>query len=246
MDTVLVTGAAGGIGRALSREIRKAGYRVVGLDVTVAPPDPACDHYIACDLGTIVEDPGYAVDVFTQVREVLGESSLKAVVNNAAVQVVSPIAGLTRDDWRTTLDVNVVAPFILVQEFMPELEQSGGMVLNISSIHAKLTKPEFIAYATSKAALSGLTRAMAVEFGNKVRVNAIEPAAIDTEMLRAGFEGKPEEFTRLAGFHPTGRIGNPEEVAALALVLIGGTIPFLNGASIALDGGIGGRLHDTA
>lgn|SRR5690606_25681434 len=246
MNAIIVSGAAGGIGRELVRSFQQARYRVFGVDLAEQPGGLACDAYLQCDLRRTVEDPAYAKETFDQLRGWLGGSPLKALVNNAATQVVSPMQSLSREDWRSTLDVNVVAPFIWAQAFLGELESAGGTVLNISSIHARLTKPGFIAYATSKAALSGLTRAMAVELGSRVRVNGIEPAAIETDMLRAGFAGKPEEFSRLSECHPTGRIGSPEEVARLALALAEGKIPFLNGTIVALDGGIGGRLHDTA
>jgi NAD(P)-dependent dehydrogenase (short-subunit alcohol dehydrogenase family) len=116
--------------------------------------------------------------------------------------------------------------------------------VNISSIHARLTKPDFVAYATSKAALSGLTRAMAVDLGDRIRVNAIEPAAISTPMLKAGFESHPEQYAALARCHPQGRMGTPTEVAALALSLVSGELRFMHGACVGLDGGISARLHD--
>lgn len=246
MEAIIITGAAGGIGRELVRVLREGGYAAVAVDRVARPEGMECDGYVQCDIRRTVEDASYAEEAFGRIRDTLGGAALKALVNNAALQVVAPLQQLTRADWRATLDVNVVAPFIWAQAFLDDLERGAGSVLNISSIHAKLTKPEFVAYATSKAALSGLTRAMAVEFGHRVRVNAIEPAAVDTDMLRAGFVGRDEEFSKLAGCHPIRRIGTPEEVARLALVLVAGRIPFLNGVCIALDGGIGGRLHDTA
>jgi NAD(P)-dependent dehydrogenase (short-subunit alcohol dehydrogenase family) len=90
------------------------------------------------------------------------------------------------------------------------------------------------------------TRAMAVDLGPAVRVNAIEPAAIATEMLKAGFGGKPQAFATLAQCHPAGRVGEPSEVAQLALALADQPLGFLSGSCVALDGGIGGVLHDPA
>ncbi|VFN01868.1 MAG: Enoyl-(Acyl carrier protein) reductase, partial [Candidatus Kentron sp. G] len=145
---------------------------------------------------------------------------------------------------RNTLHINLLAPFFWTQAFLPELAASRGSVINIGSIHARLTKQRFAAYATSKAALTGLTRSLALELGNRVRVNAIEPAAIDTAMLRAGFEGDREGFSRLAQCHPTQCIGKPEEVARLAVMLADEGLGFLNGAVVPLDGGIGGRLYE--
>ena len=246
MKTVMFTGAAAVIGRALVRAFSDAGYRVLATDRVELATDLACSAYVACDLQRTVADPAYAGQTFARIRELLRGDPLATLVNNAAVQVLGPVESLSREDWRSTLDVNLVAPFLWAQALLPELEAARGAVLNISSIHARLTKPGFVAYATSKAALSGMTRAMAVELGSRVRVNAIEPAAIDTPMLRAGFESQPDGFARLSECHPTGNIGSADDVAKLALVLAEGRIPFINGSCVALDGGIGNTLHDPA
>jgi NAD(P)-dependent dehydrogenase (short-subunit alcohol dehydrogenase family) len=117
-------------------------------------------------------------------------------------------------------------------------------VINIGSIHARRTKPEFVAYATSKGALETLTRALAVELGSRARVNAISPAAIDTPMLRAGFEGQTQNYEALAQCHPAGRIGTPVELAELALFLASDSALFQNGSIVDFSGGNSGRLHD--
>lgn len=169
---------------------------------------------------------------------------LNVLINNAAVQVLGGVGSLSMADWNQTLNVNLLAPFALVQGLLLQLDAADGCVINVSSIHARLTKPNFVAYATSKAALSGMTRAMAVDLGARVRVNAIEPAAIETDMLKAGFAHQPEEYVILQGCHPQGRIGTPAEVASLALSIACGNLRFLHGTCIAMDGGISGRLHD--
>ena len=94
-------------------------------------------------------------------------------MNNAAVQILAPADAITFDQWRETLDTNLLAPFLLTQALLPELERGRGSVVNVASIHANLTKPGFVAYATSKAALVGLTRSLAVDLGGRVRVNAV-------------------------------------------------------------------------
>lgn len=246
MGCVLITGAAGGIGSALVEAFAGAGHSVIGTDLVPRPEGLACEHYVGCDLVRLVDEPDYAEQVFAEVRSVLAGRPLHALVNNAAVQVLGPVEALGRDAWRRTLDVNLLAPFLWAQALLAPLEAAGGSILNISSIHARLTKPNFVAYATSKAALSGMTRAMAVELGARVRVNAIEPAAIGTPMLREGFAGDPAALGRLAGCHPSGRIGSTSEVARLAVAIAGAGSPFLNGAVIGLDGGIAAVLHDPA
>ncbi len=240
----LITGANGGIGRALVRAFHRADYAVIATDICAQPNDILCTHYIQADLARTVEDEIYANEIFSPIRQRLNGAGVKLLINNAATQILGGADSLTRGDWQQTLNVNVLAPFIWTQAFLPELEREHGCVINVSSIHARLTKKNFVAYATSKAALSGLTRAMAVDLGTRVRINAIEPAAIETDMLKAGFAGKPALYQQLENCHPQMRVGRPEEVARLALAIAGGGMDFLHGACVGLDGGISARLFD--
>jgi len=242
--TALITGANGGIGRALVRVFHDAGYRIIATDMAAQPQDLHCACYLQADLTRFVEDEAYAGEVIYTIRNTLQGTGLNTLINNAAIQILGGAESLTRQDWRTTLDVNLLAPFLLTQALLPELETAKGCVVNIGSIHARLTKQKFVAYATSKAALAGMTRALAVDLGPRVRVNAIEPAAIETDMLKAGFVGKPDLYTQLQRCHPQQRIGQPEEVARLALAIAEGGMKFLHGGCIGLDGGISNKLHD--
>jgi NAD(P)-dependent dehydrogenase (short-subunit alcohol dehydrogenase family) len=241
---VLITGASGGIGRALVKTFSEAGYVVIATDIVAPQEGLPFTHFVPSDLGRTVEDEVYAAETFADIRRCLNGSPLKALINNAATQILGDVEHLSRLDWRKTMDVNLLAPFFWTQAFLPELEIAKGCVVNISSVHARLTKATFSAYATSKAALSGLTRSLAIELGSRVRVNAIEPAAIDTPMLRAGFDGDNDGFCRLERFHPSKSIGSPLELARLALMLVQTESMFLNGAVVPLDGGIAGCLHD--
>jgi len=240
--SVLITGANGGIGQALCAEFAAAGWQVIATDIHAAAQTPV-DNYFALDLGRFATDDAFRESA----RELLVASvpeQLTCLVNNAAYQVVAPVSELQADDWQQSLSVNVTAPFLLVQALLDRLSEAQGNVINISSVHASLTKPDFVGYATSKAALEGLTRALAVEIGGSVRVNAIAPAAISTPMLEAGFEGDPGALAALVSYHPSGSIGSPGDVAKLALAVaeVGGS--FLNGAIVGIDGGIASRLHD--
>lgn len=236
----LITGAAGGIGRALVSVFEAQGWRVVSTD-RVALDRPGHVVGSLADLSR-PDTTGGAALIAALRNETRGE--LSAIVHNAAFQVVKPTAELSADDWQTTLNVNLMAPFWLTQAFLPELSKRHGSVLAISSIHERLTKPGFVAYATSKSALSGMVRAMAVDLGGQVRVNAICPAAIGTPMLKAGFDGQAAAFAQLEAHHPIGRIGTPEEVAELAAFVCSERAPFMTGACLDLSGGISGRLHD--
>ncbi len=240
----IITGAAGGIGQALVEEFHSHGYAVIAVDRVARPADMPCAHYLQPDLARMISDEEYGNDVMVEVKSIIGPNGLHALINNAAVQILGGADSLTRNDWLQTLNVNLLAPFFWAQALLAELEAVKGSIVNISSIHARLTKKNFVAYATSKAALSGMTRAMAVDLGPRVRVNAIEPAAIETEMLKAGFAGKDALYAQLEQCHPLGRIGLPAEVAKCAMTIVQGGIPFLHGACVALDGGISGCLLD--
>ena len=241
---VIITGALGGIGHALCEEFHSHGFHVFALDRKAGTT--AAHTFICGDVRQIVSNLGESAAYLDPIRLELKEKNLalKGIINNAAAQILGSTAALSYTAWEETLQTNLLAPFFLVQAFLPELEKAAGAVVNISSIHEKLTKPGFVAYATSKSALSGLTRAMAVDLGGRVRVNAICPAAIHTPMLAAGFAERPEAFAALHDAHPAGRIGLPEEVAHLARYLIAEAPAFLNGSCLGLDGGIAGRLHD--
>lgn len=241
----VVTGANGGIGQAICHEFTTQGYKVLATDCQPqARANLACYRYIRLDFQEFVQDEPVAEAFLSEIKRQTADGQLKALINNAAIQILGGVDQLTRNDWQTTLNINLTTPFLLVQGLLPLLEQAKGAVVNISSIHAKLTKKNFVAYATSKAALSGMTRAMALDLGPRVRVNAIEPAAIATEMLKAGFTGKPEKYQQLTDYHPTQSIGEPDEVARLALFLTNEQACFIHGSCIDISGGISTSLHD--
>ena len=243
-QSVLVTGALGGIGRALCQEFKAAGWRVIATDR--ADTGQAGDAYVPQDLGEMSGNPDVRREFARRVRGVLRRAPLGAVINNAAVQRLNSTDAVTDADWTESLAVNLVVPFLLVQEFLPDLEKSRGSVVNIASIHAALTKPGFVVYATTKTALAGMTRALAVDLGSRIRVNAICPAAISTPMLEAGFEGRARARRELDKCHPAGRVGEPVEVARLAVFLASDAGRFIHGACLPIDGGIGAKLHDPA
>jgi NAD(P)-dependent dehydrogenase (short-subunit alcohol dehydrogenase family) len=238
---VVVTGSAGGIGRALCQVFQQEPCYVIGID---KGPSVNAQTNLTVDLARICTDHSYLSDSANSIRKALGNRPLRALINNAAVQIVKPLEKLDATDWQQTLNVNLVAPFLLGQALLEQLKTARGSIVNIASIHAVLTKPSFVAYATSKAALVGLTKSLAVEMGDRVRVNAIVPAAVDTEMLRTGLGHRSDLLDELSKTHPIGRIGQPEEIAQLARFLVFQSSRFMTGAILHLDGGIGARLHD--
>jgi NAD(P)-dependent dehydrogenase (short-subunit alcohol dehydrogenase family) len=251
-EVALITGAAGGLGQALCRRFWESGYRVIGLDcvgLDWVHGAARCEAFVEADLEALCASPEGLASVLERIHGPLStmtkqDGGLTVLVNNAACQVLGPVEALSIADWHRSLCVNLLAPFLLTQGLLPELMRARGSVINITSVHAKVTKPGFCCYATSKAALEGMTRSMATELGTRVRVNAIAPAAFATPMLEAGFAGRDEARRQLGEMHPVGRIGQPEEVAECALFLASPGAGFINGAVLRADGGISNRLHD--
>lgn len=243
MKTALITGATGAIGTALCRAFKGDGFTVIGTDK--CDSDAVCsDRFVQVDLNALVDDAPYREWALGEICQTIGDQWLDALVNNAAVQIVASVDKLTVDDWRQSMNVNLLAPFLLIQRLLPYLKAANGAIVNVGSIHSKLTKPGFGCYATTKTALSGLTRGLAVELGGSVRINEITPAATDTPMLRAAFGGRKEMLDMLGAAHPLGRIASPDEIARVAVFLVSEQASFMTGASIPIDGGIGARLHD--
>ncbi|GMH75125.1 hypothetical protein TL16_g06659 [Triparma laevis f. inornata] len=260
----IVTGALGGEARRCEEQrsgvgigsetvlcLQDKGYTVIGLDRrdpnSVKNVRNVSDHFFNVNIAKFVQRQQCpdTIKTLESVKSLIS-GSLTLLVNNAAHQVVKPCENITSDDWRETMDTNVHAPFALTQFFLPELKTSKGNVVNIASIHANLTKPGFVAYASSKGALVSLTKSMAIDLGpSGVRVNAILPAAVSTPMLMDGFKDNPSGYDKLASFHPIGRIGTPREIGEFVCFLSNSiNAGFVTGSALAIDGGIGGRLQD--
>ena len=243
MPFALITGACGGIGQALCDLFAEQGYSVIGVDCRTSN---SFKHFLIDFDITLLCKYGEDAKSFLDQVDRATDGRLDVLINNAAVQVVKPFTDLTGTDWESTLNTNLLAPFWLIRLVYPYLKAARGNVVNISSIHANLTKKNFAAYATSKGALVAMTKSLAVELAPEVRINAILPAATDTPMLRAGFSEDPAGFSELERYHPLGRIATPQDVSRAALFLAGRDAGFITGSALAVDGGIGGCLHDPA
>ena len=243
-QTVIIPGACGGIGRELVNEYRGANFHVIAIDSSPKIDELGDVDFLEFNLARLVSDIESKTLLKNAIQKMVGQNQIKALINNAAIQTVKRFEDVNVKDWQETLGVNLLAPFFFTQLFLEELTISNGSVLNISSIHASQTKKGFSVYATSKAALSALTRLLAIELGSRVRVNAIEPGAISTQMLESGFLTEPEKRKLLDKLQPMERIGEPSEVAKLALFLTSDSARFINGSTVAIDGGIRNQLHD--
>jgi NAD(P)-dependent dehydrogenase (short-subunit alcohol dehydrogenase family) len=247
----LVTGGGRGIGRAIARGLLEAGAGVAIVDVDAdAARDaadtfrdafrnlgPAGDRVVA--LAADVADEAAVADVVARAAGALG--GLDIVVNNAARS--SPenasIDRLDRAAWQRVLDINLTGPMLLVKHALPHLRARRGAVVNIASTRALQSEPHTEAYAASKGGLVALTHALAMSLGPDVRVNCISPGWIDTGAWQPRGQARaaslrPEDHAQ----HPVGRVGQPEDVAALCLYLVSDAAGFVTGQNFVIDGGM--------
>jgi gluconate 5-dehydrogenase len=233
----IITGAASGIGRTLAEEFSGAGARVVLFDRDAEGVRAAAD--------SLPDGVGVAVDITDEegveraVREAVGElGSLDFLVNNAGVRHQASILDHDLEAWRRTIDVNLTGTFICSRAAAKlMLEQGIGKILNIASIAGVLAMSNRVAYASSKAGIIGLTRAMAVELGpHGIRCNAIAPGIFETPLTASYFED--EAFASLIVENPPlRRWGQPNELAPAAIFLCSEASDFVQGVTLCVDGG---------
>jgi glucose 1-dehydrogenase len=245
--TVMVTGAAGGIGRATVLLFAQQSWRVIGVDrAPFQDPFPKNGLFIQSDI-SIGEN---LATIFDQAQ--IFTDHLNALVNNAAVQIAKPLIKTSIDEWDGVMASNLRSVFLGIKLAHPLLKAAGGgAIVNVSSVHAIATSANIAAYAASKGGLLALTRAVAIEFaGDNIRCNAIRPGAVDTPMLRAGLNRGHVQGTdilqrldNLAQKTVIGRVGKPEEIAHAIYFLADETqSSFMTGQALIVDGGATARL----
>lgn len=230
----LVTGAATGIGRAVSDALRAAGGTVVGIDREPIDSAPGL-HPVHADLS----DPsmiGSVVDA-----AFAAAPDLNALVNCAGIYPVTPVLDLPLQEWNAVLDLNLRTPFLLTQALARRWVNAGtqAAVVNIASTSALIARPGTAHYAASKAGLVQLTKIMAIELAPKgIRVNAIAPGVVMTDRVRAhaAGPGADEHKAKMARV-PAGREATPQEVAGAIAWLLSPAAAYCIGSVLTLDGG---------
>ncbi|MGY2049554.1 SDR family NAD(P)-dependent oxidoreductase [Methylobacterium sp. JK268] len=229
----IVTGSSGGIGREICRAFLNRGYRTVGLDIEESTPGTDLGHYFsrAVDLS----DP-------QRVQHALDGIALaphNVLVNCAGIREICNLEDLTLDLWQRVMTVNVTAPFLLSKEFFRRLTMDGktGNIVNIASVSGLLGEPKRTAYVSSKHALIGLTKQLAIEFGRAgIRVNAVSPGIVRTPLTEA-YYSDAETMRKIKSGQFLSMDGHPADVASAVMFLAESSSRFITGATLCVDGG---------
>ncbi|MGP4019609.1 glucose 1-dehydrogenase [Saccharopolyspora sp. 5N708] len=232
----IITGAARGQGAATARRFVAEGARVLVADVAdelgaalaeELGPDAVYQHL---DVGS--EDDW--VDAVRAAREL---GSVNVLVNNAGVLHFAELADTSLADYERVIRVNQIGTFLGMREVIPAMSDGGGSIINVSSVEGLGGMPLLVAYSASKFAIRGMTKVAAMELGPKgIRVNSVHPGAIDTQMISDAVGG-PVPMDYVGKRVALGRVGQPEEIAALAVFLASDESSYCTGAEFIADGG---------
>ena len=231
---VIVTGAARGIGRAIAESFDAAGWQVGVLDLDA---EGAAATAAALSDGVALVAATNDEPAVESAFETFGP--IDAVVNNAGIVRFGPLAELSTDDWRATVDVNLNGTFIVARHAARVMAAAGGgSIVSITSINGVIPGPFSGAYGPTKAAIAMLTQLLAIEFGSEgVRVNSVAPGFVDGGMSEAIY-ADPEARATRTGAVPLGRLGECDDIANVVRFLCSEDASYITGQNLVVDGGV--------
>ena len=237
--TVLVTGAGSGIGAATARRFAEEGANVALLGRRRDPLDDVAAGMAAERSLPLYADVSDAAAVDRAVAETVGSfGGLDVLVNNAGIVLPGGIDTMRLEDWRQTMAVDVDGYFFCIRAALPHLVARRGCIVNVSSVSGLGGDWGMPAYNAAKGAITNLTRALALDLGARgVRVNAVNPSFTRTGMT-SEFERQPGLIERFLDRIPLGRVGEPEDVAAVIAFLASDDARFVSGVNLPVDGGL--------
>lgn len=228
--TAVVTGAAQGIGRAIAERLLKDNWRVILIDHRL-PALRSTANQIPNRNSVLILRADVSQD--SDIRRAMAQAikkwgRLDALINNAAIS--QPLSGFDVKRWKETLAVNLTGPFLCAKYAAAALKKNKGAIINIASTRALMSEPHTQAYSASKGGLVALTHSLALSLGPDVRVNCISPGWIHTVTSSLRDQDHRQ--------HPVGRVGRPEDVAAMVSYLISPEAGFITGQNFVIDGGM--------
>ncbi|MEV4884480.1 SDR family oxidoreductase [Chitinophaga ginsengisegetis] len=235
----IVTGGGSGIGLAIAEKFVEQGIEVViagrnqeKLDAAQQKLGALC-HAMACDVTDLAAIPGFVQGVIDRY------GPIDILVNNAGANMKKDFTEVTDEDFQQIILTNLTAVFAMSREVVKNmLQQQAGCIINISSMAAQYGIPKVIAYSASKTAIDGMTRAMAVELSPKgIRVNAIAPGFIYSDMTAKALDSDPERKAKVFGRTPMGTMGQPADIGEAAWFLASDAAKFVTGVVLPVDGG---------
>ncbi|HRX93474.1 MAG TPA: SDR family oxidoreductase [Chitinophagaceae bacterium] len=235
----LVTGGGSGLGYAITQKFVENGIEtiIIGRDsekLSKAKNElgPLC-HFKACDVSDLPSLPSFVSEIIKEFGQI------DILVNNAGINQKKDFTEVTDEEFQRIITTNVCAVFALSREVVKNmLERGSGSIINISSMAAQYGLPKVIAYSASKTAIDGMTRAMAVELSPKgIRVNAIAPGFIYSDMTAKALDSDPERKAKVFGRTPMGIMGQPEDIGNAAMYLASDAAKYVTGVVLPIDGG---------
>lgn len=245
--TILITGGAKGIGAGCARVFHREHGGVAVLDTDEEAGQALCRElgerafFIKGD----VSDEGDVKEAVQKTIDTFG--GLDVLVNNAGILRYAKVTETSAEEWDTVMGVNVKGAFLCAKHAIPPMQERGtGVVVNMSSVQAYITQENVAAYVTSKSALIGLTRSIAIDYAPEIRSVAICPGAVDTPLNREAFlqSPDPEQVRReTIDLHLVGRMAQPEEIGELVAFVASDRGSFINAQPIRIDGGLGAKVE---